>query len=204
MLPDSAHIQEEEARDANRRGYSRHKPALPLYTELDAARALTQLQPVGYERPVPVVPGWKSSSSMPVTSSGRRTLACDLETRPSCSVAIWDVTVGPCCRTQPPVNAADILLLESTYGNRQHPPDDGGAQLAAIINETVKRGGRLIIPSFAVGRVEELSTGSSSSSKASGFRCFPCTSIARWRREHCSSTRNACTSSTPSMKPTER
>src|SRR5438876_3156696 len=57
VLPDSAHIQEEDAREANRRGYSRHAPALPLYSELDAARALTQLQPVGYERPVPVTDG---------------------------------------------------------------------------------------------------------------------------------------------------
>ena len=57
VLPDSAHIQEEDARHANRHGYSKHSPALPLYTELDAARALTQLQPVGYDRPVPVVPG---------------------------------------------------------------------------------------------------------------------------------------------------
>src|SRR5437588_6948919 len=57
VLPDSARIQEEDARDANRHGYTRHAPALPLYTENDAARALMLLQPVGYERPVPVVPG---------------------------------------------------------------------------------------------------------------------------------------------------
>src|SRR4030088_2213513 len=57
VLPDSAHIQEEDARTANRRRYSKHQPALPLYTELDAARAPTRLQPVGYDRPVPVVPG---------------------------------------------------------------------------------------------------------------------------------------------------
>ena len=57
VLPDSAHLQEEDARQANKHGYSRHQPALPLYTEADASRALTQLQPVGYDRPVPVVPG---------------------------------------------------------------------------------------------------------------------------------------------------
>src|SRR5262249_27801061 len=57
VLPDAAHIQEEDARDANRYGYSKHDPALPLYTSEDAARALTLLQPVGYERPVPVAPG---------------------------------------------------------------------------------------------------------------------------------------------------
>src|SRR4030088_92334 len=57
VLPDSAHLQEEEARDANRHGYTKHQPALPLYTSEDAARALTLLQPVGYNRPVPVVAG---------------------------------------------------------------------------------------------------------------------------------------------------
>src|SRR3954452_1903811 len=55
VLPDAAHIQEEDARDANRHGYSKHSPAVPLYTSADAARALSQLQPVGYDRPMPVV-----------------------------------------------------------------------------------------------------------------------------------------------------
>ena len=54
MLPDAAHIQEEDAREANRHGFTRHAPALPLYTSADAARALAQLQPVGYDRPVPI------------------------------------------------------------------------------------------------------------------------------------------------------
>src|SRR3954467_13601473 len=65
VLPDSAHIQEEDARDANRHGYSKHSPALPLYTSVDAARALTQLQPVGYDRPVPVInpPGPRSRAA---------------------------------------------------------------------------------------------------------------------------------------------
>jgi metallo-beta-lactamase family protein len=69
ILPDSVHIQEEDARLANRLCFSKHSPALPLYTELDAARTLTQLQPVGYERPVPVVPGVRSSSSTRATCS---------------------------------------------------------------------------------------------------------------------------------------
>src|SRR5437867_2850501 len=53
VLRDSARIQEEDARDANRHGYTRHNPALPLYTQLDAARAIDRLQPIGYERPIP-------------------------------------------------------------------------------------------------------------------------------------------------------
>src|SRR5687767_7620382 len=57
VLPDSGRIQEEDARQANKRGYSKHQPALPLYTEVDAQRALTHLQPLGYERPIEIVPG---------------------------------------------------------------------------------------------------------------------------------------------------
>ena len=55
VTPDSAHLQEEDARDANRCGYTKHNPALPLYTLIDAARTLTQLEPVGYDRPVPIL-----------------------------------------------------------------------------------------------------------------------------------------------------
>ena len=62
----------------------------------------------------------------------------------------------PVLRDPAPVTDADLLLLESTYGDRLHDPDDQGAQLAAIINETVTRGGKIIIPSFAIGRVEEV------------------------------------------------
>ena len=63
-----------------------------------------------------------------------------------------------------PVAEADVLLLESTYGDRLHEPDDNGARFAAILNDTAARGGKLIIPSFAVGRVEEvLFTGSNAS-----------------------------------------
>ena len=57
VLPDAGRLQEEDAEYANRHQFSKHKPALPLYTEVDAARALTLLQPVGYDRPMPVVPG---------------------------------------------------------------------------------------------------------------------------------------------------
>src|SRR3954451_16673283 len=71
VLPDAAHIQEEDARDANRHGYSKHSPAVPLYTSVDAARALTQLQPVGYSRPVPIVSDPGQSGVRVGTESGQ-------------------------------------------------------------------------------------------------------------------------------------
>ena len=156
ILPDSAHIQEEDARQANKRGYSKHSPALPLYTEADAARALTQLQPVGYERPVPIAPGIE----VEFINAGHLLGSSYARVRIGDKTILFGGDLGrygrPVLPDPSPVDAADVLLLESTYGDRLHAPDDGGQQLAAIVNETIQKGGRLIIPSFAVGRVEEL------------------------------------------------
>jgi|KBSMisStandDraft_5_1062788.scaffolds.fasta_scaffold00616_2 metallo-beta-lactamase family protein len=156
VLPDSAHLQEEDARRANRRGYSKHSPALPLYTSLDAARTLTRLQPVGYDRPVPVVPGVE----VEFINAGHLLGSAYAKLHVGSRTILFGGDLGrygrPVLPDPQPVSAADVLLVESTYGDRVHPPDDDGAALAAIINETVKRGGKLIVPSFAIGRTEEV------------------------------------------------
>jgi metallo-beta-lactamase family protein len=156
ILPDSAHIQEEDARRANRRGYSRHAPALPLYTSLDAARTLTRLQPVGYNRPVPVVAG----VDVDFVNAGHLLGSAYARLHIGGKTIVFGGDLGrygrPVLPDPSPVAAADVLLVESTYGDRVHPPDDDGAALAAIINDAVKRGGRIIVPSFAVGRTEEV------------------------------------------------
>ena len=156
VLPDSAHIQEEDAREANRQGYSKHHPALPLYTANDAARALMQLQPVGFERPVPVAPGVELDfiPAGHLLGSAYARIRCEGKT------ILFGGDLGrynrPVLPDPSPVKEADILLLESTYGDRLHEPDDGGARLAAIVTDAAARGGKLIIPAFAIGRVEEV------------------------------------------------
>jgi len=156
VLPDSAHLQEEEARQANRHRYSKHDPALPLYTGMDAARALTQLQPVGYNRPVPVVPGVE----VEFINAGHLLGSAYARLRIGDRTVLFGGDLGRYSRPVLPdpvsVEQADVLLVESTYGDRLHEADDDGGRLAAIINASVKRGGKLIIPSFAVGRVEEV------------------------------------------------
>ena len=156
VLPDSAHIQEEDARHANRYGYSKHAPALPLYTELDAARALTQLQPVGYDRPVPVVPGLE----VEFINAGHLLGSAYARARVGEHTVLFGGDLGryarPVLPDPTPIDAADVLLVESTYGDRLHEVDDDGARLAGIVNDSVKRGGKLIVPSFAIGRVEEV------------------------------------------------
>ena len=156
VLPDSARIHEEDARDANRGGYSKHHPALPLYTSGDAARALALLQPVGYDRPMPVVPGLE----VEFLNAGHLLGSAFARVTLSDKTILFGGDLGrygrPVMRDPVGVDAADVLLVESTYGNRLHEPDDDGAGLAAIVNGTVEREGRLIIPSFAIGRVEEV------------------------------------------------
>ena len=166
ILPDSARIQEEDTRLANRHGYTKHSPALPLYTQLDAARALDRLQPVGYNRPVPVLAGVKPRAGGAPPCTVEFLNAGHLLGSAYARVHVGDQTIlfggdlgryeRPVLPDPSPVSEADILLLESTYGDRLHEADDGGTRLAQIVNDTAARGGKLIIPSFAIGRAEEL------------------------------------------------
>jgi metallo-beta-lactamase family protein len=156
VLPDSAHIQEEDAREANRHGYTKHKPALPLYTSVDAARALDRLQPVGYERPVPVAPGIE----VDFINAGHLLGSAYARVRAGGKTILFGGDLGrygrPVLPDPSPVAEADVLLVESTYGDRLHEPDDNGDRLAGLVNDAAQRGGKLIIPAFAIGRVEEV------------------------------------------------
>jgi metallo-beta-lactamase family protein len=156
VLPDSAHIQEEDARQANKHHYSKHNPAEPLYTEIDAARALTHLQPVGYNRPMPVVPGVEVefiNAGHLLGSAYARVTIGDKSILFGGDLGRYGRPVLP---DPTPISEADVLLLESTYGDRLHERDDDGERLARIVTDVAGRGGRLIIPSFAIGRVEEV------------------------------------------------
>lgn len=158
VLADAAHIQEEDAERANRRRYTKHSPALPLFTEADASRAMAMLQPVGYDRPMPVVPGITVefiNAGHLLGSAYARVVVAE-----SGKTILFGGDLGrygrPVLPDPKPIDAADVLLVESTYGDRLHEADDGGTRLAGIITRTAARGGKLIVPAFALGRVEEL------------------------------------------------
>ena len=157
VLPDAGRIQEEDARQANRHGYSKHHPALPLYSEADALRALTQLQPLGYHRPIEVAPGITVEFAPAGHLLGSAYVVARLS---GAGTILFGGDLGRYGRPvlPDPEDAvdADLVLVESTYGDRDHAPDEGGQALAEVIRDTVRRGGKVIIPSFAVGRVEEL------------------------------------------------
>lgn len=156
LLPDSGHLQEEEAEYANRRGYSKHHPALPLYTRADAERSLELLRPVPFDVDTPVAPGVSlrfsraghilGAASARLSAHGRAVLFSGDLGRPS----------DPVLLPPAPPQAADYLVVESTYGDRRHPTEDPRAALAAVVRRTVARGGVVVIPSFAVGRAQTL------------------------------------------------
>lgn len=159
VLTDAAKLQEEDARQANRHAYSRHNPALPLFTTDDAAKALRLLQPVGFDRPVPIAPGIEVSFH----PAGHLLGSAWVRLRASGSESLDMVFGGdlgrygrPILPDPTPCDHADFLLVESTYGNRLHGESDEGEALAEIIKDTVQRGGRMIVPAFAIGRVEEV------------------------------------------------
>jgi metallo-beta-lactamase family protein len=160
VLPDAAHIQEEDARDANRGGFTKHAPALPLFTTIDAARALDRLQPVGYDRPVPLLPGSGPGPTVEFLNAGHLLGSAYARVRVGDRTLLFGGDLGrygrPVLPDPSPVAEADILLVETTYGDRLHNPDDNGDAIAAIVTDTAARGGKLIIPSFAIGRVEEV------------------------------------------------
>jgi metallo-beta-lactamase family protein len=158
VLADAAKLQEEDAERANRKGYTKHQPALPLFTTEDADRAASRLQPVGYERPMPVLPGvtveFLNAGHLLGSAYARFALPSSGKT------LLFGGDLGRFGRPVLPdpalVPEADLVLVESTYGDRVHPEDDDGAELAAIVTNTAARNGKVIIPSFALGRVEEL------------------------------------------------
>ena len=159
VLPDSAHIQEEDAGYANRRGYSKHAPALPLYTTADANRVLEQFRVVPFFQALPVAAGVRATflPAGHILGSAMVLLALE-EPRPRTLLVSGDlgrpqhpILVPP---TDPP--AADVVLVESTYGDREHEDAAGLARFEAAILRTVERGGSIVIPSFAVDRTEVL------------------------------------------------
>lgn len=156
LLPDSGHLQERDAAEANRHQFSKHKPALPLYTEDDAIKALKNLRPVSFHEDV-TLPG---GAVMRYVRAGHILGAAS-------ALMEWDGKTiafsGDIGRYDDPLmldpetpEPADYLLMESTYGDRRHDRSDVENVLAGIINKTVHRGGTVVVPAFAVGRAQSL------------------------------------------------
>ena len=156
VLPDAGRIQEEDARQANKYKYSKHEPAQPLFTENDALRALTHLQPIGYGKRFDL----GQNVSFELLNAGHLLGSAYVRMHVDGGTILFGGDLGrfgrPVLPDPEPVDQADVLLVESTYGDRLHPADDDGERLAEVIRTTIDRRGKVIVPSFAIGRVEEV------------------------------------------------
>ena len=156
LLPDSGHLMEAEADRANRYGYSKHKPAVPLYNEQDARRSLESFCPTEFHETVEVLPGCTATWRIAGHILGAATIEVDWN-------GVRIVFSGDLGRFDDatmldpePVANADYLLVESTYGNRLHDRRSPEEALDEVVNRTVRRGGTVVIPAFAVGRAQSL------------------------------------------------
>jgi metallo-beta-lactamase family protein len=155
LLRDSAHLQEEDARRANRDGSSRHDKALPLYSVREAEATLKQFAPVPRDGRLKL-----GATDIRFTPAGHLLGASSIHVSQGGRSLLFSGDVGragdllmPAPQVPP---AADVVVIESTYGNRLHPAEDAQARLAQVLRNTFKRGGSVLLPSFAVGRAQAL------------------------------------------------
>jgi metallo-beta-lactamase family protein len=155
LLLDSAHLQEEDARRANRYGYSKHAQAMPLYTRRQAQAAIARIVPVAENQAILV-----GKTTVTFSPAGHLLGACSIHLAQGPNSLLYSGDLGrqDDLLMPPPASPlqADVLLMESTYGNRQHPITDAAAALAGLIDATVRRGGSVLMPTFAVGRAQAL------------------------------------------------
>lgn len=157
ILPDSGRLLEEEAKYANRAGYSKHRPALALYTEEDAWAALDMLSAKPFGEPFTPVPGFAVTFEPAGHILGSASVRVALDGGP---VVKFSGDLGrpwhPLLVPPAPAGAADYLVVESTYGDREHVNTNAPDRLADLIQRTVDRGGVVVVPAFAVDRTEVL------------------------------------------------
>jgi metallo-beta-lactamase family protein len=166
ILPDSGHLQEEDANFYNRHNKSQHHPALPLYTLAEAEASQQYFQPVQFEETKQLAPGVSfrfvraahilGSSMVELALNGNGQGRKLLFTGDIGRVRDHNIAPGKVVRSGPTEGeVADVLVMESTYGNRNHPTDDPRPKLAEVIRQTVQRGGSVVVPAFAVERTQK-------------------------------------------------
>ncbi len=161
VLPDSGHLQEEDAAFANKKGFSKHAPALPLYTYEEAVKSLEYFRAVDGLKPQELSSHFSLRFFFAGHILGARMVEVTVQENAKTKKLLFSGDLGRFPQLIIPEPAVpedefDYLLLESTYGDRLHPKEDIGARLASIVESTAAHGGTVVIPSFAVGRTQEL------------------------------------------------
>ena len=157
ILRDSAYLQERDAAFLNKTKKSKHHPALPLYDQTDAQQAVALFETHGFGHEFAL---WESGPVVTFRRAGHILGASTVEVNWAGRRIVFTGDLGryddPIMFDPEPVSTADYLVMESTYGDRVHERTDPAAVLSGVIDETVRRGGTLVVPAFAVGRAQTL------------------------------------------------
>jgi len=157
VLPDSGHLQEEEASYANKAGYSKHSPARPLYTEDDAWASMERFEAAKFDELIDITHGIRVTFHPAGHILGAATVGIELNGSPRTRI-VCSGDLGrpnhPIFRAPAPIDDADVVLVESTYGDRAHDDAASIANFENAIAHTIEGGGVAVIPSFAVDRTE--------------------------------------------------
>jgi metallo-beta-lactamase family protein len=183
VLDDSARLQEEEASYANRKGYSKHHPALALYDQTDAARAIARLTQIPFGSGVEVAPGVRAVLRPAGHILGSATVALSLDGHGRTLLFTGDLgrSHHPLLLPPDPPGLADVVVTESTYGDRRHDDESVALdRLAAAITRTADRGGMVVIPAFAVDRTEVMLMALGRLAAEGRMPSSPSTRTARW------------------------
>lgn len=156
LLLDSGYLQEEEAKFANKRGYSKHHPAQPLYTLKDAETAMNQFEVVDWNTDINIADVFKARFSYAGHLLGAASVLVYCEGKKILFSGDLGRSNDPIMKPPEPPPEADYVVVESTYGNRVHPDEDVLQRLKEVIERTIDRGGTVLIPSFAAGRAQVL------------------------------------------------
>ena len=166
LLPDSAHLQEEDAQFHNKKKTSKHSPALPLYTFEDAQQCQQYFRPVKFGETVELCPNcsFRFVPAAHILGSGMAEITLDIGGRSQRLLFTGDIgrvrdseiAPGRVMHSGPAGGETpDLMVMESTYGNRLHPHTDPRPEMARLIRETVERGGTVVVPAFAVERTQK-------------------------------------------------
>jgi metallo-beta-lactamase family protein len=156
LLPDSGHLQEEEAAYHNKRGTTRHKPALPLYTAEEGLAAAERVAGVHYRAPLSLAPELRVAFRRAGHILGSATVTVEIRGRRLVFSGDLGRCGAPILPDPMPIDEADVVVVESTYGDRRHDSEPIPDQLERVIKDAVDRQGAVIVPAFAIGRTQEL------------------------------------------------
>ncbi len=154
VLRDSGRIQEADAERANRRGYTKHRPALPLYTEDHAIEAMRQFVATDYGSEIDIADGVTMTLRYAGHILGSASATLELDDRSVCFSGDLGRPFHPILQPPDPPPAVGTIIVESTYGDEEHISEDGTEQLGRVIEETAAAGGAVVIPAFAIDRTE--------------------------------------------------